>query len=104
MNPTISVLFHGMDRSEAVEAEVARWVARLDHIYDRIQSCRVTIDRPHQHHHDARFQVRIELGLPGEDITVSQHGAHADAYVALSDAFTTARRQLHDRIQIQRGA
>ncbi len=97
------MLFHGMPRSEAVEVAIARWVERLGNVFDRIQHCNVRIDRPHQHERTSRFQIRIELGIPGEEIVVSHHGADADVYVALSEAFTSARRRLIDRAQIRRG-
>ena len=103
MPPRTNVLFHGMPRSEAVETAIERWVERLGHVYDRIQHCNVWIDRPHQHGHASRFQIRLAIGVPGEELAVTHHGAEADVYVALADAFTTARRQLQDHVQIRRG-
>jgi len=92
-----------MQRSEAFEAAIARWVERLGHVFDRIQHCNVRIDRPHQHEHTSRFQIRLEIGIPGDEIVVSHQGTDADAYVALAEAFTSARRRLIERVQIRRG-
>jgi len=104
MQPRVSVLFHGMPRSEAVEAATARWIERLGNICDRIQHCTVRIDRPHQHDHTSHFQIGLEIAIPGDEIVVSHHGAETDIYVALAEAFTTARRRLIDRLHIRRGA
>lgn len=92
-----------MPRSEAVEAAVAQRVERLGHVFDRIQHCNVWIDRPHQHDHTSHFQIRLVIGIPGEDIAVSHRGADADVYVALAATFTKARRRLLERVQIRRG-
>jgi ribosome-associated translation inhibitor RaiA len=97
------VLFHGTPRSEAFEVAAKNWVERLGNVFDRIQHCNVRIDRPHQHDHTSQFQIRLEIGIPGEEIVVSHHGADADPYVALAEAFTTARRRLIDHVQIRRG-
>jgi ribosome-associated translation inhibitor RaiA len=98
-----------MTPSPAVEEIVARWVERLEQAYDRIQKCSVVVDQPHKHKHQGRhFQVRIDVSVPGREIAVTRDpvddGSHEDVYVALSDAFRAARRQLQDHARIQRGA
>ncbi len=108
MSTPLELTFHGMSPSPAVEASVERWVGRLEHTYDRIQRCSVVIDVPHKRHRQGRqFQVRIDLQIPGRAIAVTHDpvdGSHEDVYVALSDAFRAARRQLLDHVQIRREA
>jgi cold shock CspA family protein len=106
MPPQIS--FHQLDPSPALAADVKKWVDELERFFDRIISCRVSIEAPHRHHHQGRlYRVRIEIGVPGEHIVVrrspDEHGAHADAYVAVRDAFREARRQLEDYARRMRG-
>ena len=103
MKPRISVLFHGMPRSEAVELAIARSVERLDHTYGRIQHCSVRVDRPHLHDHTSHFQVRLAIEIPGQELAISHNATDRDVYVAVSYAFTAARRRLRDRVQIRRG-
>ncbi len=97
------VTFHGVDRSEAVEASVQRWVARLEAMYDRITKCGAVISMPHKRQrHGYEFSVSVVLEVPRGEIVVT-HIRHEDIYVAIADAFRAARRQLHDHIDIQRG-
>ncbi|MDB4958414.1 MAG: HPF/RaiA family ribosome-associated protein [Myxococcales bacterium] len=97
-----------MSSSSSVEASIRRWVARLEHNYDRIQRCSVIVEHPHNHHrHGNAFHIRIDLTVPGREIAVSRDPerdpGHEDVYVALADAFRAARRQLQDHARIQRG-
>jgi len=91
-----------MAPSPSVEAAAVSWAARLDHLCDRIQHCHVWIDLPHRHHqHGTAFQVKINLAIPGAELSVTQEDD--DVHVALADAFDAIRRQLHDRLEIRRG-
>jgi ribosome-associated translation inhibitor RaiA len=97
------ITFHGVDHSDAAEAAVRRWVARLEHMYDRLTKCEVTISQPHKRHrHGREFTVGVVLSVPARDV-VSTHGRHEDIYVAIADAFRAARRQLHDEVELGRG-
>ena len=121
------VTFRGLDRSEAVEAEIRERVAWLEQFYSGIVRCRVLVEKPHRHRHDGRhFHVRIELTVPGgEPIVVSHepslHGrlkdtegeahrkeseiesVHRYVRVAIREAFDVARRRLEDFAREQRG-
>jgi len=99
--PTV-ITFHEMPGSDGVEAAIHRWVARLEHMYDRIAGCHVVVDQPHKRHrHGGAFQLRVVLSVPGEDVTVN-HVRHEDVYVAIADAFRAVRRQLQDLIASRR--
>lgn len=104
----LDVTFRDMPSSDAVIAAAQRWANRLGKLDTRIERCSVVIDRPHQRHRQgAQFHIRIELIRPDRTISVARDagldGAHEDVYVALSDAFRAARRQLQDHTQIRRG-
>jgi ribosome-associated translation inhibitor RaiA len=108
MSFPIDVRFRDMETSPALEDFVHRWAAKLGRVHERIASCAVVIERPHQsHRHGQRVHVRIALGVPGTDIVVSHgqeaDGAHEDAYVAVRDAFRAARRQLAEAQRSSRG-
>lgn len=98
----VEIAFRGMDTSPAVEQRIREKVERLKQFNDRITSCRVTIEEPHRKKQVGNvFHVKIEIGLPGRhDIVVSRepeaNHAHEDIYVALRDAFDSARRRLQD--------
>ena len=97
------ITFHEVDQSDAVEAAVQRWVTRLEHVYDRIIKCTVTIGQPHRRHrHGSEFNIGVVLEIPGGEIPVT-HVRHEDVYVAIADAFRAVRRRLTDQIDVRRG-
>jgi len=91
------VTFHDLEHSDSVEAAIHRWVARLEHVHDRIVRCHVKVEQPHKSHRQGReFEVHVVLEWWGENIATSKH-RHADIYVAIADAFRASRRQLLDQ-------
>jgi ribosome-associated translation inhibitor RaiA len=100
----VETTFRGMSPSPAIEAAATSWAQRLGRVHARIQHCRVWIELPHHHHrHGDRFQVKLVVAIPGNEIVVAHERGHADIYLALADAFIAARRQLQDHARIQRG-
>lgn len=102
MQQPLQITFRGMEPSTFVEARVHELAARLERFEDRITSCHVTIQAPHQHHRNGQlYEVTIRLGLPGGEIVVdhegSQNQARVDVYVAVRDAFDAALRRLEAR-------
>lgn len=105
---SLKIVFRGMDNSPAVEARIRERVARLEAVNGRIVSGQVAVDAPHRHGRQGKlFQVKINLTMPKERITVSHEGrrnhAHEDVYVALRDAFDAAERQLESHADRLRG-
>jgi ribosomal subunit interface protein len=108
MQVPLEIVFHNVDRSPAVEGAVRERVAKLEQFADNITSCRVTVEAPHKHHQQGNlYTVRVDLHYPGGETVAnrapSAHHAHEDVYVAVRDAFKAARRQLQDRMRVQRG-
>ena len=103
MNIPTEITFHGIEHSDSVEASVERWVDRLEHVYDRIIKCGVTISQPHKRHrHGSEFNVSVVLEVPGGEIAVT-HVRNEDIYVAVADAFRAARRRLNEQVDVRRG-
>lgn len=95
MNFPVELTFHQIDHSDAVEAAVERWLSRLEGVHPRIQRINVHVSQPHRSHRQGReFHVNVVVEIPNHTIAASQ--GHEDIYVAVSDAFRTARRQLLD--------
>lgn len=104
----LEIVFHNVDRSDAVEDAVRERANKLEQIVPNVTSCRVTIEAPHRHHQQGNlYTVRIDLRYPGGEALASRapsaHHAHEDVYVAVRDAFKAARRQLQDRVRVRRG-
>jgi len=107
MKLPLQISFRHLPRTPEVEAAIEENATRLDRFVDRIMSCRVVVDMPHQHHqHGNLYQVRIDLTVPDDELVVnrepSRHTAYKDVRLAIADAFATAARLLEDYIRRRR--
>jgi cold shock CspA family protein/ribosome-associated translation inhibitor RaiA len=122
----VQISFRNMEPSEAVEEKIRAEAEDLDTFYDSIVSCRVVVEVPHRRHeHGNIVHLRIDIIVPGGEIVVRHepglHGAreragveegtkafeaqtpHKHLFLAIHDAFDSARRQLQDYARRQRG-
>ena len=96
----LSIKFHNARKSARIEEVIRELAARFDKYHQRIQSCEVVIDQPHnQHQKGNHFHVRILISLPQkQQVTVTsttpKHGDHTSLRNTLRDAFEAATRQL----------
>jgi len=131
MEIPLQITFRNMPPSQAIEDNIREKASKLESFYDRIMSCRVIVEAPHRHHRKGKvYEVRIDLTVPGGELVInrspkrlkaaksaeapeirlieshepSKHGAHADVYVAIRDAFNAAGRKLQDHVRRQSGA
>jgi ribosome-associated translation inhibitor RaiA len=111
MQTPVQIAFHGIDKSDAVEGRIHEKVAKLEQYFDRITSCRVTVERHHRSHSnlngtDQPFHVSIFLAVPGEELVVKRDPKdrtslknHEDIQIALRDAFAAMERQLKEFVR-----
>jgi ribosome-associated translation inhibitor RaiA len=109
MNTPLQITFRHMDPSSALEDDIRHRVADLEAVFDRLVDCRVSIEAPHQHHRQGQlYKVLVDIGIPGDRIVVDRSpddaASHADAYVAVRDAFLAARRMLEKHVGRRRSA
>ena len=79
-------------------------MAKLEHLHPQITACRVTIALPHNRQQQGkRFDVRVDISVPGKELVVNRERGDEDMYITLRDAFDAARRQLDDHVRAQRG-
>lgn len=109
MQAPAQITFHNLNHSDVIEKRVKEEVDKLEQFYDRITSCRVIVERPQRRHQKGdTYAVRIFLEIPGgKDIVVNRDAgldhSHEDAFVAIRDAFGSARRQLQDLVRVRQG-
>jgi ribosome-associated translation inhibitor RaiA len=104
MDVPLEIRFHNLEPSAALENAIRDRVAKLDRLFPRLTSCRVSVEAPHRQHRKGNlWEVHVELGVPGGTIAVSREPHHPrekyaspDVYKALRDAFDSAERQLLD--------
>lgn len=120
----LQITFRNMESSDAIEAKIREEVDKLETFFDHINSCRVVIEIPHHHHERGNLtHVRIDLTVPGKELVIKHEPSlhdrkkqeerikkqlniqapHKDAYLAISDAFKTARRELQSYARRLRG-
>lgn len=104
MQLPLQITLHDIAPSEPVEGYIRERASKLDLFCDGIISCRVAVEPSARHRRKGRrYTVRIHLTLPGNEVVVNRQAAE-DLYVAIRDAFETARRKLKDCARRQRGA
>jgi ribosome-associated translation inhibitor RaiA len=108
MSLPVDITFRGMDSSEFVARNIEEHVEKLGQVLTDVQSCRVVVEAPSQHHHHGQpFHVRLEFFIAGEPIVIDREPgrpleAHEDVYVAIHDAFHTARRRIEELVRRRR--
>ncbi len=108
MKVPLRITFHQMETSPAVEAKIREKVEKLETFSKHMTACRVSVESSSKHNQQGNlFHIVINLDVPNNEIVVSRdHGdkhSHEDVYVAIRDAFKSARRQLEDYERRQRG-
>lgn len=107
MKVPVQISFRDFPSSDALSAAVQKRADKLDHLYDKIISCRVVVESPHRSHHKGNiYHVRVDVTVPGEEIVVGRDvakgGAHKDVYIAVRDAFDAMERQLKGYLRRKR--
>jgi ribosomal subunit interface protein len=99
----VQITIRDMPVSTALQGHLLKKVSRLDHLYNRIQHCRIVIDVPQKHKRNGNmFRVCIDLRVPGKDLIVNKKHDE-DVYVAVRDAFLAAERKLETYVGKIRG-
>ena len=114
----VEVTFRNMKSSEWLEREIQERAAKLETYCPDIVACRVLVGIPHKHHETGnRFEVHINIAVPGEEIAVSHSpsvrktkadgepalgkdteilGMRKDVLLVVREAFAAAKRQIQD--------
>ena len=103
MTTPLEIQFHGLDKSDAVEARVREKFKKLERHFDKITSARVVIEAPHRNPEMKVkvIQIKIEISVPGSKPIIVTHEretvhAHEDVMQALRDAFQIAQRHVDE--------
>jgi cold shock CspA family protein len=122
----VQVTFRNIEDHAGLDDYVQKEAAKLERFYSRISSCRVVVERPQRATSSKLFHVRIDLGVPNEELVVkhfpSLHGTledmqtqksrreaksvlvHKNPKRAIHEAFQEMGRQLQDYARRQNGA
>lgn len=105
----ITIIFHNVTPSEAVEARAWHLMEKLLAFFPAIMRGSMTIEGRHHHHRQGNlYHVALRLHVPGIDVIVSRdperNHAHKDIYVAMRDACEAARKQLDQVLKREHGS
>lgn len=94
--------FRDVNRTPRLEQLIKEKIARLEKFCDHITSCRVAVERPHQHESGGNpYRIRIDITVPpGHEIVVTKkpgdHDLHDDLKTVINHSFRAAERQLKE--------
>ncbi|MGJ3252720.1 MAG: HPF/RaiA family ribosome-associated protein [Elainellaceae cyanobacterium] len=100
MNVPLEISYRHVDKTEALESLIREKVEKLEDVCDHISSCRIAIEKPHEHPSSGTpYRVRIDLRVPpGHELAVDKSPGQGTQYQPLEtlirEAFDAARRQL----------
>ncbi len=122
----VQVTFRNIENPKGLEIYVQAEAAKLERFFNRVSSCRVVVERPQKAASSKLYHVRIDLGVPNEQLIMKHaptlHGtqqdmkeakskkeaesvlAHKEPKRAIHEAFEEMGRQLQDYARRQEGA
>ena len=108
MDMPLEIIWHHIERSDALEARIRERVDKLHRYFDHINSVHVSVDMPHRSQHNAHdYHITVEVRVPGTELVVSRDPgdkrAHYDPFIAVRDAFDAMDRQVEAFSQRVRG-
>lgn len=111
MQEPLEIVFHQLEPSPDIEADIRERADKLSRLYDRLTHCRVSIEALHRQHRTGNvYDVHIDMLVPGGELVVSREPhnakekyANPDLRTSIRDAFQAAERQLKAYKQKLRG-
>jgi ribosomal subunit interface protein len=96
MQEPLKITFRDIEPSVAVEDRIREKIEKLDHVYDRITSCKVVVEQVQKHQHKGKLHnVTIHMYVPGRDLVASHH-PQENLYLAIQMATDSLREQLDE--------
>jgi len=103
MRIPLQITGRDVELTEAIEESIRQKAKKLELFYDQIMRCKVVVEAPHRRRRKGvLYNVRIDIKVPDEELVVKKE-LNEDLYVAIRDAFDSARRQLQDYSKQRRG-
>ncbi len=105
--PTVS--YRGVDKTNALESLIAKKVEKLEQAYEKISSCRIAIEKVHDHPSGGSpYRVRLDITVPESreivvDKSPDQNKQYPPLEAVIRDAFDVAFRQLREMNNQQHG-
>lgn len=108
MKVPLEVSYRGVEKTEEIDALVHEKVAKLEEVYQSINSCHIAIEKAHDRpSHGSPYRVRLDITAPpGHEIVAESNPSEGTQYdpldAVIRDAFDAAQRQLKKLARRQR--
>ena len=103
MQIPVTITERNVSLAKEIKDRIREKAEHLERYFERITSCRVAIEVPHQSQTKGiTYRVRIDMTVPGSEIVVSRE-QDENVNVVIRDAFDAARRELEDYVRRLRG-
>lgn len=99
MPQSLQIVFHGVDRSEAVEQAAAKHVEALRKFDQQLGPCKVTVSQE-GHQTIGAYTVRVDVLCSGHEAVVN--ATNMDVMAALNEVFDSVRRVVKDEAEKRR--
>jgi ribosomal subunit interface protein len=97
MDSSAELFFRNMNPSKELAQLVKEQVEKLEHFYQHIIGCRVTIGLANHTHRTGKApDVHIDIQVPGHTIVVNHNSTEVDGMAAVHKAFDAAMHQLKE--------
>ena len=109
MNVPAEITYRGVEKTDALDSDVNSKIAKLETFCDHISSCRVAIEKAHDHPSSgSTYRVRLDITVPpSHELVVDRSPNNGVQYEPLEavirHAFDVMQRQLKELNDRQKG-
>lgn len=90
----LQINFRSIAHSEAVKYHIDRYFKKINKIYHKIQTCKVTVDVTKKNAHKIKlFTISIDITIPGKELVTRKQ--NNNLYVAIREGFCAAEKLLN---------
>lgn len=99
MQRPLQITSRDFQLTPAMEEQIQGRAADLELYFPRLTGCHVVVEAPvHHHRKGGPFHVRIDLRVPGAELSVNRQSAD-DLAIAIREAFDAGRRRIEDHLR-----
>lgn len=98
MTIPLKVIDQGRLLSPREAEHIDQRAQKLEHFFDGVRECRVSVDGPGQHARRGRVRVRVYVTVPGTEIAINRQTGE-DVPMAIRESFDAADQRLEDYVR-----
>jgi cold shock CspA family protein/ribosome-associated translation inhibitor RaiA len=98
----LEISYRDVEKTDTIDQLIREKAEKLDKICDHITSCRVAVEKPHEHIRGEKYRVRLDISVPpGQNVVVTREPGNKRKIQnplpsVIREAFKIAERQLKE--------